>query len=222
MKLLLEKWNKFVNEAVAKKGKFTIITRGDGKVVLISQEVFDHIGTHGSYGVGSVFAGNITPEMIIDFIENKAAIADTGGFVKGDFPGGGYELVKPVEWVKKNIPDAQYATTKKQEFNREAGKMVDVPVLAAKTNKPAKDFATAETSVGVFKYDPNRSSADQNNFIEQTPELKAANESGKLFALATAFPGGFEIEGMPVPRVTEWGGTDPEKAKWAVIIPARN
>ena len=88
--------------------------------------------------------------------------------------------------------------------------------------KPAKDFVTAETSVGVFKYDPNRSSPEQNKFVEEVPALKAASEEGKLFALATAFPGGFEIEGMAVPRVTEWGGTDPEKAKWAVIIPARD
>lgn len=222
MKLILENWKRFLNEAVEEKGKFTIITRDDGKVILASQEVFDHIGTHGDYGVGSVFAGNITPEMIVDFIENKAAIADTGGFVKADFPGGGYELVKPVEWIRKNIPDAEFTTSKKQEFSREAGKMVDVPVLAVRTKKPAKDFVTAETSVGVFKYDPNRSSPEQNKFVEEVPALKAASEEGKLFALATAFPGGFEIEGMAVPRVTEWGGADPEKAKWAVIIPARD
>ena len=224
MKLMLENWKRFLNEAVEEKGKFTIITRDDGKVILASQEVFDHIGTHGDYGVGSVFAGNITPEMVVDFIENKAAIPDTGGFVKADFPGGGYELVKPMEWVRKNIPDAEYTTTKKQEFDPKIGRARDYPVLMVRTQKPAKDFNTAETSVGIFKYDPTRSSDDQNSFVENTEKLATAAKEGKLFALATAFPGGFEIEGQKVPRVSDstdkgWGGTDPKTANWAVIYP---
>jgi hypothetical protein len=219
MKLLLENWRKYMNEEVERVGDYTIITRRDGKIVLSSKEVFDHIGTHGDYGVGSVFSGAITPEMIIDFIENRANLSDAGGFVSGDFPGGGYELVKPMSWVRENIPDAQFTTTKKQEFNREAGKMVDVPVLAVKTNMPVQEFATSETSVGIFKYDPSRSSSEQNNFIDSNQKLSAAASEERLYALATAFPGGFEIEGLPVPRVTEWGGDDPESAQWAVIIP---
>jgi len=219
MKNLFENWRQYVNEEIENVGDYTIITRKDGKIVLSSKEVFDHIGTHGDYGAGSVFSGVITSNMIIDFIENRANISDDGGFVKGDFPGGGYELVKPMSWVKENIPDAQFATTKKQEFNREAGKMVDVPVLAAKTSKPAQEFVTSETSVGVFKYDPSRSSTEQNNFINGNQKLSAAASEGRLYALATAFPGGFEIEGQPVPRVTEWGGANPNTAKWAVIIP---
>ena len=224
MKLILEKWNKFVNEAVAKKGKFTIATRADGKVVLISQEVFDHIGTHDDYGVGSVFAGNITPEMIVSFVEDKAQIADTGGFVKWDMQPAGYELVKPMSWVKENIPDAEYATTKKQDFDPKIGKPRDYPVLMVKTQKPPTDFPADFVSVGIFKYDPARSSADQNKFVDEEPVLKKASDEGRLFALATAFPGGFEIEGLAVPRVSDstdkgWGGTDPKTANWAVIYP---
>ena len=219
MKLLFENWRKYMNEEVENVGDYTIITRSDGKIVLSSKGVFDHIGTHGDYGVGSVFSGAITPEMIINFIENRANIPDSGGFVKGDFPGGGYELVKPMSWVKENIPDVQFTTAKKQEFSKEAGKPVDVPVLAAVTNMPVQKFATSETSVGIFKYDPARSSAEQNNFIKNNQQLSAAASAGRLYALATAFPGGFEIEGEPVPRASAWGGADPESAKWAVIIP---
>ena len=219
MKLLFENWREYLDEEVQNIDGYTIIMRPDGKIVLSSKEVFDHIGTHGDYGVGSVFSGVITPKMIINFIENKANIAPGGGFVKGDFPGGGYELVKPVSWIKENIPDAQFTTSKKQEFSKEAGKMVDVPVLAVKTNISVQEFATSETSVGIFKYDPSRSSPEQNKFIDSNQKLSAAAAEGRLYALATAFPGGYEIEGLPVPRVTEWGGTDPKNATWAVIIP---
>ena len=219
MKLLIENWRKYLNESVKQIGDYTVIEREDGKIVLSSQEVFDHISTHGDYGIGSVFSGQITPEMIIDFVENRADIAAGGGFVKGDFPGGGYELVKPIAWISQNINDADPVIAKKQEFSQEAGKMVDVPVLAIKTSEPVSKFATSETSVGIFKYDPNRSSPEQNDFINNNEVLSTAASEGRLYALATAFPGGFEIEGKPVPRVTEWGGTDPKTAKWAVIIP---
>jgi len=224
MKLILENWNKFINEESstlkdAAGEEYIIISRPDGKLVLISPEVMEHISLHGKPGSGSIFSGTITPDMIMDFIEHRANIADTGGFVPGDFPGGGYELVKPMSWVKQNLPNAVYTTTNKEEFSQEQGKMVPVPVLMVKTAEPIESFATNETSVGIFKYDPARSSPEQNNLIDSTEELATAAGAGRLFALGTAFPGGFEIEGQPVPRVTEWGGTDPETAQWAVIMP---
>ena len=224
MKLILENWNKFINEESstlkdAAGEEYIIISRPDGKLVLISPEVMEHISLHGEPGAGSIFSGKITPDMIMDFIEHRANIADTGGFVPGDFPGGGYELVKPVSWIKQNLPDAEYTTTNKEEFSQEQGKMVPVPVLMVKTGQPIESFATDETSVGIFKYDPARSSPEQNNLIDSTEELATAAAAGRLFALGTAFPGGFEIEGKAVPRVTEWGGTDPETAQWAVIMP---
>jgi len=224
MKLLMENWRKFITEKRSSLKdttgeEFIIISRPDGKLVLISPEVMEHISLHGKPGQGSIFSGEITPDMIMDFVEHRANIADTGGFVPGDFPGGGYELVKPVSWVKQNLPDAQYTTTNKEEFSQKQGKMVPVPVLMVKTSEPIESFATDETSVGIFKYDPARSDAEQNKLIDSTEELTAAAQEGRLFALGTAFPGGFEIEGQPVPRVTEWGGTDPETAQWAVIMP---
>ena len=224
MKLLLENWRKYLNEERstlkdATDEEYTVISRPDGKLVLIPAHIFDHISHHGKPGSGSIFSGKITPDMIMDFIEQRANIADTGGFVPGDFPSGGYELVKPMSWVKQNLPDAEYTTTNKEEFSQEQGKMVPVPVLMVKTSEPVESFATDETSVGIFKYDPDRSSPEQNKLIDSTEELAVAADAGRLFALGTAFPGGFEIEGQPVPRVTEWGGTDPETAQWAVIMP---
>ena len=224
MKLLMENWRKFITEKRSSLKdttgeEFIIISRPDGKLVLISPEVMEHISLHGKPGQGSIFSGEITPDMIMDFVEHRANIADTGGFVPGDFPGGGYELVKPVSWVKQNLPDAQYTTTNKEEFSQEQGKMVPVPVLMVKTSEPIESFATDETSVGIFKYDPARSDAEQNRLIDSTEELTTAAQAGRLFALGTAFPGGFKIAGHPVPRVTEWGGTDPETAQSAVIMP---
>jgi len=162
--------------------------------------------------------------MIVSFVENEAQIADTGGFVRWDIQPAGYELVKPVSWVRENIPDAAYTTTKKQDFDPKLDRLVDYPVLMVKTQKPPTDFPAEFVSVGIFKYDPTRSSADQSSFIEKTEKLATAAREGKLFALATAFPGGFKVEGQVVPRVSDstdkgWGGTDPETANWAVIYP---
>ena len=77
----------------------------------------------------------------------------------------------------------------------------------------------------IFGYNPKFSDPMTNAFVESDPELSTALESGNLFMLATAFPGGFslsEVGGISfpeeeVPRSVEWGGT--ENPSWAVIIP---
>jgi hypothetical protein len=218
MKVLLESWRKYLKESVQtakdKGGNiYNIISRDDGKTVLVADGTFKHIGTHGKVGAGSVFSGQITPEMIIDFVKDRAPISATGGFVTADFASGGYELVKPMSWVKENLPDAEIRRGTKEEFQQ--GKKVQVPVLNAITSEPinSKKFVTDEVSVGIFKYDPDRSSPEQNELIKSSEVLSAAEAKGNLFALATAFPGGFKIEGIPVPRASEW------KDEWAVIIP---
>jgi hypothetical protein len=220
MKVLLENWQRFLSEA-QQSGDYTLISRKDGKIVLVHKDTFAHIGSHGQPGAGSVFSGEVTPDMIVDFVENEAAIAPTGGFVKANFPGGGYELVKPMSWVREYLPGASYEAGHKEEFDPATKKKIKIPVVRAITTKTINDpfFAADETSVGIFKYDPGRSTPDQNEFVSKTPALRSAHEEGKLFALATAFPGGFEVEGEKVPRASEWGGADPESAKWAVIIP---
>ena len=95
--------------------------------------------------------------------------------------------------------------------------MVSVPVAEVHTSQPISDFQTDETTVLVFPYNPSRSSQEQNDFIDSNPELSEAKAAGNLYAMPTAFPGGFKVEGQTVPRVTEWGGMD--NPKWAVIIP---
>ena len=72
---------------VKQEGKFTTIHREDGKIVLASQEIFNHVGLHGAPGAGSIFSGGIKPEMIIDFLYN-ADIPDSGGGLAADFPAG--------------------------------------------------------------------------------------------------------------------------------------
>ena len=201
---------------VEQKGQFTLINRDDGKIVIASDVVYDHIGTHGGLGKGSVFSGGITPAMINDFLVG-ADIPENGGGIPANFPGGGYLLVAPFESAMK-LQDAEMREGSKEDFNKEAGGMIPIPVAEVHTSQPIEDFKTDETTVLVFPYDPSRSAAEQNEFVNGDSTLSEALETGKLYALATAFPGGFQVEGQTVPRATEWGGvTNP---KWAVIIPS--
>jgi len=195
--------------------EYTIIYRDDGKIILSSKMVYDHIGTHGKLGKGSVFSGGITPEMINNFLL-KADIPTSGGGINADFPGGGYLLVAPFKSAMK-LRDAEMHEGSKEDFDPKAGKMMPVPVAEVHTSQSIEDFSTDETTILVFPYDPARSSADQNSFVESTPDLATALASNALYALATAFPGGFQVEGQTVPRATEWGGV--RTPKWAVIIP---
>jgi hypothetical protein len=196
-------------------GEFTTIHRDDGKVVISSTMVYDHIGKHGELGAGSIFSGGITPEMINDFLIG-ADIPKTGGGIPANFPGGGYLLVAPFESAMK-LQDAVVKEGAKEDFDPKQKKMVPVPIAEVHTSQPMEDFATDETTVLVFPYDPNRSSPAQNDFIQSDPELSVALDGGTLYALATAFPGGFKVDGQEVPKATSWGGI--ENPTWAVIIP---
>ena len=194
---------------IKQEGKFTTIHRDDGKIVLASTDTYEHIGTHGSVGKGSVFSGGITAEMINEFL-STANIPDGGGGVPADFPGGGYLLVKPYESAMQ-LQDA----TVKEGSKEEQGK--SIPVAEVHTSQPITHFATDETTVLVFPYDPSRSDPESNEYVDGAPELTQAKADGNLYALATAFPGGWEVEGQQVPRASEWGGM--ENPTWAVIIP---
>jgi hypothetical protein len=48
-------------------GKFTTIYRDDGKIVVSSKTVYDHIGTHGSPGKGSVLSVLTFLLMVVEF-----------------------------------------------------------------------------------------------------------------------------------------------------------
>ncbi len=208
---------------IKSSGNFTTVHREDGKIVVASKQVFDHIGLHGELGAGSIFSGGITPEMITDFLLN-ANIPASGGGIPADFSGGGYLLVAPFD-VAMQFQDAIVKEGTKEDFDPKTKSMVPVPVAEVHTSQPIGDFATSETTVLVFPYDPSRSSPDQNSFVEADPDLSAAMSNGSLYALATAFPGGFslsEVGGISfpkqqVPKSTDWGGT--KNPTWAVIIP---
>ena len=203
--------------------KFTVINRDDGKTIIASTEVYEHIGTHSSLGKGSVFSGGITRDMINSFLAS-ASIPAEGGGITANFKGGGYLLVAPFN-VAMQFRDATVKTGYKEDFDPEQGKMVPVPITEVHTSQSINDFATDVTTVLVFPYDPTRSTSEQNEFVDNDLELSNSRESGTLYALATAFPGGFELEEVggisfpkeKVPRATAWGGI--ESPKWAVIIP---
>lgn len=196
---------------------YTTIHRGDGKIVLTADETYEHIGMHAEVGTGSVFSGGITPEMIQSEL-SSVTIPEKGGGVRANFPDGGYLLVAPYE-VAMQFPDAKVGTATKEDRGQ------PVPVTAVHTTKPIEDFATDITTMLIFGYNPKFSDPMTNAFVESDPELSTALESGNLFMLATAFPGGFslsEVGGISfpeeeVPRSVEWGGT--ENPSWAVIIP---
>jgi len=200
---------------IKNQGQYTTIHRDDGKIVVSSDMVYDHIGKHGELGAGSIFSGGITPEMINDFLVS-ANIPDGGGGIPADFPGGGYLLVSKFESAMQ-LQDATVKEGAKEDFDPKQKKMVPVPVAEVHTSQSIEDFATDKTTVLVFPYDSNRSKPEQNAFVNGDPELSVALENGTLYALATAFPGGFKVEGQNVPKSTEWGGI--ENPTWAVIIP---
>ena len=208
-------------------GSFTTVHRDDGKIVIASDKVYDHIGTHAKPGKGSVFSGNITPDMINSRLFNEA-IPDSGGGVPVDFGAdNGYLLVAPIE-VAMQFQDATIRPGSKEDFDQKTKKMVPVPVAEVHTSQPITDFTADIATMLVFPYDPARSTPEQIEFVENDKELREAKEAGKLYALATAFPGGFSLEevgGIPVPddkqdsvpKATAWGGV--ENPTWAVIIP---
>lgn len=208
---------------IREHGEYTTIHRDDGKIVISSDMVYDHIGTHGSPGKGSVFSGGITPDMINDFLVS-AGIPAGGGGIPADFSGGGYLLVAPFD-VAMQFNDATVRPGSKEDFDPKQKKMVPVPIAEVHTSQPIGDFKTGETTVLVFPYDPTRSDTKQNHFVDNDEELLAAKSAGNLYALATAFPGGFslsEVGGIKfpsqqVPKATAWGGID--NPQWAVIVP---
>ncbi|MAG40230.1 hypothetical protein CMI41_04665 [Candidatus Pacearchaeota archaeon] len=199
-----------------KIGDTFVVKRTDGKVVLVSQEVLDHIGTHQEVGVGSIFSGNISSQQIFDFVSTVDIKPEGPPFYPASFPGGGYELVKPYEYAM-SLPDAkrQDGPPHKQEFSKEADEWIDFPVAKVATSKSIEDFSKDDATVLIFKYDPGKSKDETVKLVEEN--LMDVHDDGDLFALATAFPGGMTIEGQSVPRVTEWGGTD--NPTWAVILP---
>ena len=208
-------------------GKFTTVHRDDGKIVIASDTVYDHIGTHQAPGKGSVFSGNITQDMINSRLVSEDIPANGGG-VPVDFGNdNGYLLVAPIE-VAMQLKDATIRPGSKEDFDPETKKMVPVPVAEVHTSQPITDFLADTATMLVFPYDPTRSTTEQNEFVDSNEELSTAKKDGKLYALATAFPGGFSLKsvaGIPVPddkqdgvpKATAWGGVD--NPSWAVIIP---
>lgn len=206
------------------QGKFTTVHRDDGKIVVASDIVYEHIGTHQSPGKGSVFSGNVSQDMINSFLVS-ADIPKSGGGIPADFgTTSGYLLVAPYE-VAMQFDNATIQPGTKEDFDPIKKEMVPVPIAEVHTTQSIEDFKTSETTVLVFPYDPTRSAPEQNDFVESNKELRDAKKSGNLYALATAFPGGFsldkvggiEFEEQQVPKATSWGGVD--NPKWVVIIP---
>ncbi len=196
---------------------YTTITRPDGKIVITADETYEHIGMHASVGTGSVFSGGITPDLIQGQI-STVSIPKGGGGVQANFPGGGYLLVAPFD-VAMQFPDATTGSATKEDRGQ------PVEVTAVHTTAPISQFKTDITTMLIFGYNPKFSDPKTNAFVESETELSQALENGQLYMLATAFPGGFDIDEVggikfkkqTVPRSTEWGGT--ENPTWAVIIP---
>jgi hypothetical protein len=156
-------------------------------------------------------------------------IPQNGGGVSVDFgQDNGFLLVAPIE-VAMQLKDAAIKPGSKEDFNPVTKQMEPVEVAEVHTSQPITDFTADVATMLVFPYDPNRSTEDQNNFVDNSSELSQAKSEGRLYALATAFPGGFSltsVAGIPVPedkqngvpKATEWGGVD--NPSWAVIIPS--
>ena len=113
--------------SVKEEGVFTTIHRDDGKIVIASDMVYDHIGTHQTPGKGSVFSGNITRDMINEKLATEN-IPQSGGGVPVDFGvDNGFLLVAPIE-VAMQLKDATIKPGSKEDFNPVTKQMEPVEV----------------------------------------------------------------------------------------------
>ena len=142
MKLLLEKWRKYLIERIFRDD--IIKTRGEGLVIFPSWAK-EHIeGSHKEVGKGSVFQD--FDLNLINHAISEIDVPDEGqdGIFVIEVPGVGYNLVLPAEEAGK-LPDARMTTTKKEE----QGKILQVPAIL--TTAPLEQFLTNTMTVVIRK-----------------------------------------------------------------------
>ena len=190
MKLLIENWNKFLNEADEK-------IQAGKNLVILSDWAQGHItGGHTKSGQGSIFM-KLDMSLIIKAIqsaqlpcENGVCTVDVSSYI-------GYDLVMPMDEALA-LPNAEKVSVQKED------RRGPIEVVGIKTSKPIEKFATNKLSVVIrpstMEYVPDS--------LKQDPEVQAAAKQNRLYGVLSSWPGRGDV-----PGARDWEG------KWAVIIP---
>ena len=189
MKLLIENWNKFLNEGT------DLLQSKNGNVIIFADWAKGHIERgHKEPGLGSVFADFDLAE--IGKALTQIDVDGQGGVYSVKIPGVGYNLVLPMSEAIK-LPDAKKVVVTKEERGQ------PVNVVGIETSAPLEAFKTDQLSVVAhpttdLQYVPD----------DVKSKVSPAVESGKAYSLLSAWPGRGDT-----PPASQWGDN------WAVIIP---
>jgi hypothetical protein len=189
MKLLLENWRKYLNEAT------DLLQSKNGNVVIFADWAKEHIeGAHKEPGLGSIFADFDLSQ--IGSALSQIDIDGEGGVFSLRAPGVGYDLVLPMAEAIK-LPDAKKITVQKEERG------APVEVIGIQTSAPLEAFKTDQLSIVA------RPTTDLQYVPDDVKQQVApAVEAGRVYSLLSAWPGRGDV-----PPASQWGD------KWAVIIP---
>ena len=175
MKLIIERWNQFLNE--------------QKEDVLFPDWLLGKLDrVHGKPGQGSVFA--IPAEQVAakvkDIVANEPdldKIANTSGVLSRAIPNIGYDLVAKVINGKPVDPKGEEITGEMTTVEKEEG-LEKVTVKAVVTDRPLSDFAT-----------------DQLTVIVRPMKSEDGNTIPGKYIILTAYPGVTATDR----RASEWG-----------------
>lgn len=193
----ISSFSHFLNESRINEST-TFINSTDGKIILVSDYVKDHIKDHNEPGLGSVFKKGIKDQDIIEMVESiKNDVNGNQSAYEISFPSVGYNLVLPYDEAI-NLEGAEESTVQKKE----GPNTVTVPLV--QTSQPLEDFSTDNITLIVRPSNPQFLPDD----LKGDPEVMKKIEEGNCYSLLTAFPGD-----PTIPKASEWNGM------YAVVVP---
>jgi len=193
----ISSFSHFLNESRINEST-TFINSADGKIILVSDYVKDHIKGHNEPGLGSVFRKGIKDQDIIEMVESiKNDVNGNQSAYEISFPSVGYNLVLPYDEAI-NLEGAEESTAQKKE----GPNTVTVPLV--QTSQPLEDFSTDNITLIVRPSNPQFLPDD----LKGDPEVMKKIEEGNCYSLLTAFPGD-----PTIPKASEWNGM------YAVVVP---
>jgi len=198
MKLLLERWRKYLNEQDehALLNEATDLVKNGENIIMFSDYAKKHIESgHKKPGLGSIFAD--FDLSLVSKTLGTIPLEGNGGVYSVEVPGVGYDLVLPMDEALQ-LPDAQKTVVTKEE------RQGPVEVIGIKTSKPLSGFLQNKLSVVVrqtknMQYVPD-------DVKEQVADAVA---QGRVYSVLSAWPGRGDV-----PPSSKWG------EDWAVIIPS--
>ena len=190
MKLILEKWNKFLlTEA-------NDMIKAGQNLVIFADWAKGHIeDSHKQPGKGSVFA-DFDLNLINNAVQNLDLNPEQVVYTLS-VPNVGYDLVLPMEEARR-LPDAEEVEVTKQDRGG------DVTVTGIVTSKPMQDFLQDKMSVVIRQTTLDYVPED----LKENPEIVSGVKEGRVYSILSAWPGRGDV-----PPASQWG------SDWAVVIP---